>query len=268
MAFCDMHTHTVYSDDAYCLTLPLCRRAAERGLHAIALTEHCDFFPDGLLRHYNVFKEKSEARIAQAREELGAGLKILKGIELGQPHINPKLTAEFMAENEFDVVISSLHHLRGIINIHDMVFAGQDECDKTFEEYFTEMAVMASQCDFNILGHIDYPVRYMRPAFTRDISLIYYRELIRPVLKTCAEKGIAVEVNTAGMRRWLGVPGPAAWVFADFRELGGRYVTIGSDAHSVHHCASGFEEAKRLLSAAGFDKTVYFENREAHFLPL
>ena len=45
------------------------------------------------------------------------------------------------------------------------------------------------------------------------------------------------------------------------RKLGGRLVTIGTDAHVTKNIASGFNEAKAMLKKIGFEKYHYYKNR-------
>ena len=75
-------------------------------------------------------------------------------------------------------------------------------------------------------------------------------------------KGIALELNTRGTYDWQHRVGPEDWVLRRYRELGGEYVTIGSDAHTAAAVGAGFAEATEALRRCGFSAyTVYRERR-------
>src|ERR1700731_2298243 len=87
-----------------------CRRAIELGLHAIAFTEHA---------HWALVHQGQHAvHIAgylDAVERCRAtfkDLRILPGVELGEPHWFPKETAEVLASGPLDRVHGSIHCIR------------------------------------------------------------------------------------------------------------------------------------------------------------
>ena len=45
--------------------------------------------------------------------------------------------------------------------------------------------------------------------------------------------------------------------------MGGKLITLGSDAHSADRLANGFAETREMLLRNGFTECVYYENREA-----
>ena len=53
-----------------------------------------------------------------------------------------------------------------------------------------------------------------------------------------------------------------------FREAGGEYVTVGSDAHFPEHVGRYMKEAYFALKAAGFCTVTYFKERTPVQIPL
>jgi histidinol-phosphatase (PHP family) len=51
-------------------------------------------------------------------------------------------------------------------------------------------------------------------------------------------------------------------LFTRFRELGGRYVTVGSDAHRPEDLAQNFRLAEQLWNAAGLTPVYYRERKK------
>ena len=53
-----------------------------------------------------------------------------------------------------------------------------------------------------------------------------------------------------------------------FKELGGKYVTIGSDAHRWGDVGSGIEDGMRVLLKCGFTHFTVYEKRKPRLLPI
>lgn len=270
MALCDLHTHTYYSFDGHIRPFDLCAEARRHGLFGVAMSEHYDFYADDSHVYYQLFEDGRDPMLERLRSLYGSSLKIWKGIELGQPHYNLKRYRELMRRADFDFIIGSIHDLPPHENIYRAGAAcrSQDDCDRIFESYFEEMTKMIEACDFDILAHLDYPVRVMGGAFREAPELQRYESLIRPILRLCAEKDIALEVNTAGLHKWQKRPGPGVWVLEAYKAYGGEKITLGSDAHRRIHVARGLDWAADMIREAGFDQITYFEQRKPAFVKI
>ena len=92
----------------------------------------------------------------------------------------------------------------------------------------------------------------------------YYRDFPDhwdQLLTILAEKEKALELNT----RRLGLPGAQESLFellVRFRELGGRHITIGSDAHIPHSVGKHLYIAYDMVEKANLIP-VYFKERNA-----
>ena len=81
------------------------------------------------------------------------------------------------------------------------------------------------------------------------------------ILKRTAETGKALEINTAGLRQPIGKLSPEFATVKRFHELGGEYITYGSDAHYAEDVGKGMEEAYDAMLAAGFTELTIFQQR-------
>ena len=87
-----------------------CRKALEYGLPGIAFTDHADFVAIHEGQHeldvpgYLDAVERCRAQFPE--------LRILSGVELGEPHLFPEKTAAVLAEGRFDRVLGSVHCIR------------------------------------------------------------------------------------------------------------------------------------------------------------
>ncbi len=272
----DNHSHTQYSGD-----IPkgegnsvreLCISAIEKGLEGIAITDHFDidgiydgYFPP--LDHESIAKD-----IACAREEFKGKIKLLHGIELGQATHMPDESNAQLNSQPYDIVLGSVHAVRGIIDFADTDIAAmtKNEYVRLWEQYIEEMLDTIEWGNFDVLTHITYPKRYYLGNGIADFPDIKNkgREYFEPILKAVIDKGITLECNTSGLRQQMGECLPNEDIFRFYYELGGRDVTIGSDAHKAIHLGANFKEAREMLRAIGFNKLAKFESRKKDFYNL
>jgi histidinol-phosphatase (PHP family) len=240
-----------------------CRRALDHGLPAIAFTDHADFVTVHEGQHeldvagYLECVERCRARFAD--------LRILSGVELGEPHLYPEKTAAVLAAGPFDRVLGSVHCIRAGGRTRDMSERGLMTAEASpghYRTYLAEvLALVRSSQPFEVLAHLDYPRRYW-PHGEVPLDEADFEEEYRAILRESARRGTVLEVNTtrgAGWPRGL-CPGPR--VIGWWREEGGEEVSFGSDSHEPAKIAAGFAGAAAVVEAAGFrpaaDPTGYW----------
>ena len=74
--------------------------------------------------------------------------------------------------------------------------------------------------------------------------------------------GKALEINTSGLRQPIGKTMPTEDFVRRFKELGGEYLTLGSDAHFTQHVGANIDEGYAIAERCGFEYVTYFENRK------
>jgi histidinol-phosphatase (PHP family) len=87
-------------------------------------------------------------------------------------------------------------------------------------------------------------------------------------LESCIEQGIALDINTAALRRSASVLTPGGEILSWFREMGGEKVTLGSDAHLPDHVGADLELALESARAAGLKYVTQFEHRQARMVKI
>jgi histidinol-phosphatase (PHP family) len=226
-----------------------CRRALELGLSAVAFTEHADFIR-GATAVFDA--EAYYESISQCRSRYPE-LRILSGVELGEPHNHPVETQALLSRG-FDRVLASVHGVVWDGRFTDACepgFLSADNADEYFRQYLGEVsALVTSDVEFEVLAHLDYPKRYL-PDGVECLPSNYEDEL-RTILRTAARRGVVLELNTTrggDAERYL-CPGLAALKW--WREEGGRAISFGSDAHQPGDLAKGFGLAREIAEAAGF----------------
>lgn len=264
---CDLHTHSRYSFDGSAPVDDLCRAARKRNVNILAITDHCDMLPgpEGYLS-YLAGEADRIGDIENARPQYPE-LELLYGVEIGNAVNMPEETRTFLTNRKFDFVIGAVHFLPDGSDIYQLPYENEEAIGNMFLQYFRTMQELVELGGFDSLAHLDYPLRVLKGKLHEN-SIGQYRELVEPILAGLVRQQIALEVNTRGTYDWQGRVGPEDWVLTRYRELGGRYVTIGSDAHSSDWVGAGFSEAAAALCRTGFSEFTIYRSRTPVQMPL
>ncbi len=263
----DCHTHTHRSFDAKTRALWLGQQAEKTGLGGIAITDHCEINAQGKQKLWSYRTMKQSVRDAQrARDK---GFNVLVGVELGQPEYSPDMAKKVLENSRYDIVLGSIHYLRDGLDFYYMKYT-DGSCDpaKVYDEYLDEVLLMVERSDFDSLAHLTYPLRYIYGRERVELDMVRYEHKYDQILTTLAQRGKALEINTSGARRKNGFLMPDTRLVRRFRELGGKYITLGSDTHKKEQFAAGLELGARQALAAGFTEAVYYRDRQPVFYPL
>lgn len=250
----DLHCHSSYSTDCNDAPDAMIRAAERAGLSQIAITDHADFHPADPcveLTPYLAGLEKLKDQSSRTR--------LLIGIEIGIQLAHKELIREYLKGFVGDLVIGSMHRATELDLADGSFFKGLDSegCWKIFLEQSIQ-AVEACP-DFDILGHLDIIRRYDIAHGTNCPESCL--ELTDKLLRLLISLEKTLELNTSGYRYGLDSFHPSGQILARYFELGGRLVTLGSDAHATTHIAAHFDRAVKLLSQIGFREISVFENR-------
>lgn len=257
----DYHVHTSFSGDCSIPPETMIEAAVRGGIRHLCLTDHMDydyeeggvcfeFDPKEYLRRLSLMKEKYADQIDLA-----------VGIELGlQPYLGKK-HHNLVFSNSFDFVIGSIHLVHSRDPYFPSYFEGREENEAYLEYFQCALQNLQAYSNFDTFGHLDYVVRY-GPNRNRFYSYDRYREILDEILRALIRKDIGLEVNTGGYRYGLDAPNPCREIICRYRELGGRIITLGSDAHDPGYLAYGFGQAAELLKSCGFDSYFIFHDRK------
>ena len=247
-----------------------CARAVELGLPSVAFTEHLDltpwFVPPEVLHMFprvgaDYIDETSTFHAPaidftayfESIERCRAAhpsLRILSGLEIGEPHWSPSQVAELVGSGRFERVLGSLHSARVDGRpraldewFHSDPIEGPSEADAVRDYLAEAMAMIEADDHFEVLAHIDYLLRQISMA-GREHDPRAFEPEYRETLGALARSGRVLEINT----RLPLDPLIVRWWY----EVGGSAVSFGSDAHTEARVAHGFEKAMATAEAAGF----------------
>ena len=104
-----------------------------------------------------------------------------------------------------------------------------------------------------------------RYAFTTHGNYDFneYKEIIEQVLNNIIKNGKGIEVNTSTLRGVVNEAMPSVDILKMYHDLGGKIITVGSDAHKVEDVGAGIKESIQVLKDIGFKYIYTFENRKA-----
>ena len=253
----DYHLHTARCGHALGNMEDYARRADALGLAEIGFSDH---FP---MLHIE------DRALAMGLEELPAYVEDVERLRAAFPHLGVRLGIEvdFLPETvhrigpmlepfSFDYVMGSVHYVDGWGFDDPRCIEGYQGRDifALWARYF-EFLGEAAECGlFDILAHPDLIKKFgFRPE--ADVSLLYENCLDR-----VAKAGLAVEVNTAGLRKPVGEIYPSEEFLKACRERD-IPVALGSDAHQPEEVGDRFNEALELLLRVGYEGITVFSGR-------
>ncbi len=247
----DFHTHTYYSfdilDTGYS-PRDMIQSAKDKGLDAIVLTDHLEVNSEieGL---YAPFDFTARAEACAEAKETAVGIRVAVGIELGQPEQYPKTAERYLKENSFEYVLGSLHNLRGMPDFCELDYTGYspDDYMELWIKYLDEFSELVDFDGIDSFTHMTYPLRYYARRQNYHLDTRKTEDKISKILLKIIEKGKCLEVNASGYRQGLNGPLPNEHIISLYAALGGKYVTVGSDAHLVKDVASDFDKAEDLI---------------------
>lgn len=282
----DYHVHCEFSDDSFEPMENQIERGIALGLEEICFTDHVDYgikkdwdegniiwrpgdphtgVPDMPIANVDYPLYFDKLHRMQAR--YGDAITIKKGLEFGiQTHtVNQFEKLYIRYQKELDFVLLSMHQ------VHDLEFWTQDfQRGKSQAEYNREYyeeiyKVMQIYDHYSVLAHLDLIVRYDQMGVYPFANV---QDIVTEILKFAILKGKGIELNTSSWRYGLKNTQPSRAILKLYKQLGGKIITIGSDAHNISQLGDHLQEGRNVLKECGFDEICTFEHMQPVFHPL
>lgn len=267
--YMDYHFHSNCSPDSQEPLENHIFAAEKRGLSRICLTDHWDLveevegvFPTltpDISRWHSIYEKALETAA-------DASVQVLFGVEVGDGYENPAAVFQVLEKYPFDFIIGSVHslHNSGGMGIYEHIRkCNTEELVKAFfEDYFHTLLLHSELNFFDTLAHMNYPFRYLGKKYNYQFN--DYLEQMTAIFENLIKKDRCFELNTcrgSGVEVWE----PA---LRRYRDMGGKNITIGSDAHVANHLGLGVVDGVALLSSLGFTHYTAFEKRVPHEVPI
>lgn len=251
--FADYHVHTSFSDDSETPMEEMIKKAISIGIDEIAFTEHVDYgVKTDLNCAYNAYFELLD----KMQEKYKNSLSIKKGIEFGVQSHTVSLFQKDYEKYNFDFVILSNHQIN---NKEFWTFdfqegKTQDEFQQAYYEAIYE--VMQKYKNYSVLGHLDMIKRYDKYGNYPDEKIL---NIVEKIFKLAIEEDKGIEVNTSCFRYGLADLTPSKEILKLYYNLGGKIITIGSDAHEPKYLGDNIKKVKEVLKEIGFKQFCTFD---------
>jgi histidinol-phosphatase (PHP family) len=250
----DYHTHTSRCGHARGTPAEYVAAAQVAGLLAVGVADHLPLLPD---HDPELSMEACElgdyvAEVRELKERLPGF--VLLGIEADYRPETASEVGALLESHPFDYVIGSVHHLGdwGFDDPRQMEGYDSRPIDEVWVEYLELLGQAAESGLFTILGHLDLVKKFGHRA-TRPLT----KELDR-LIGRIAGAGLAVEINTAGLRKPVREAYPSLEILRLLRAADVP-ITFGSDAHRPEEVGRDLVLAADLARAAGYEAFTTLE---------
>lgn len=272
----NLHTHTHHSPDAGNTVAERVEAANKAGLRYMAVTDHVEinrYYPAAYYHavetdeYFYDGKGVFEGSVQETLEEAArcAPLVLLTGAEIGQIPQDIEKSALIYNDPRTDIILGSVHELPGRPDFYFLDYA-KENIPALVTAYFEEVLRLAQTDCYDVLAHLTYGLRYLPNRRAYDITP--HLELIDEVLKTVIRKGKAIELNGSGLRKPQPYIDPDLILVKRYRDLGGKYLTISTDAHDTQFVTFGIDLLEDMARTAGFSKLTVFQKHEPFFVTL
>jgi histidinol-phosphatase (PHP family) len=254
----DAHLHTTLSPDSNVPIDAFASQAVERGIAEIAITDHVDFEPGAPAYAFSTFAERERVVRDAAERWADQGVTIRFGAELTYDSSWEDDIRDHLRHHAYDFTIGSWHDRidSPFTDRHVAAWVAGRTLPEIVEPAFSQVVAAARSGLFDTIGHIDMVKRYLYPH-VHPAELAGAPELYEPILEALVDSGTSLEINASGLSHAVEETYPSPAIVARFHEMGGRAITIGSDAHRATQFAWGLADCYDAASAAGFEALTF-----------
>lgn len=259
MLFSDYHNHPQgHRDLPYSLDVlqPWADFASGAALRDVTLTDH-DRYHKGI-DFDTFFRFKDKAKLEKQ-------IDFKLGIEIDNDPETSELGYKWIEKNydRLDFVLGSVHF------IDDWAFDHPNyqekykdwDIDKLYSRYFDDIKKLIGRGLLDGLAHLDL-IKIFGHRQKKEIMTY-----VSGVLKLIKEKGLTVEMSTAGWRKPVNEQYPQDEIIHKIKELN-IPITTSSDAHAPKDVGYAYDRLYKLLKSYRFDKVAVFENHKMRLLPI
>jgi len=260
----DYHLHTPLCHHAEGSPGEYARAALALGIREIGFSDHNPMpekFDDWRmsiddLPRYLEMVHEARAQVPEVTIRMGLECDFIAGRE--------EWIEKLAGMAEWDYLIGSVHYIAPGWDVDNPKWIGRFT-ERPVDEIWTMYWEAYEQCIrsglFDFVAHPDLVKKFgFKPP--GDLRKYYV-----PSIAAAAEKNVAIEINTAGLRKPAGEMYPSR-EFLKMASWAGVPLVINSDAHAPSEVGANFAEATALAKQAGYTQTLRFHKRKRTFAPL
>lgn len=236
----NMHIHSKYSWDSNMKLGEIAKILYENGIKYGAITDHIEFDREELPEIITKLKIRN-LKIDQINELYKGKLVLLKAVEISEPHLY-KEQVKRLEELELDFIMGSIHKI-------DRSAKTNPEKINVFRSYYKEILKMVEANQIDVVGHLDYIIRY----YDKDFSDFYQ---LKEILAAIKENNQIIEINTSANRRCQMNTFPSLEKICQYRWKQDEII-IGTDAHQYSELTDNLEQAELITKEIGLKPVIY-----------
>jgi histidinol-phosphatase (PHP family) len=255
----DYHMHTPLCGHAVGEPHEYVEQALKVGLQEIGFSDHAP-----LISH-------EDPKITMSFRQLPEYHRMIEDVRTryrGKLGIKVALEADFLVGYEektramlqaypYDYVIGSVHFIKqwGFDNPDEQDQWKSKDINQIYRFYYALLRQSAESKLFDIMGHVDLVKKFGHRS-SEDMT-----DEITQTAQVFKKTGVAVEINTAGLRK------PVKEIYPSLHALkiycrAGVPLTFGSDAHDPQDVGRDFSKGVELAKAAGYQEYILFKQRK------
>jgi histidinol-phosphatase (PHP family) len=261
----DYHMHTPLCRHASGDPIALAARAVELGLTEIGFSDHNPMPQDDFDSWRMPLSDLDEyvKRVELARRQFPT-LTIKLALEVDFLSGCEDWVRDLAGRYPWDYFIGSVHYVSRSFAIDDpgQISQWRDrDAMEIWSAYFERLTMAARSGLFEIIGHTDLCKKF---CFYPKQD---YLPLVVKFLEAAKSADVAIELNTAGLRKDCKeiYPGQA---IVNLAAKIGVPITFGSDAHAPEEVGMNFAEAITSARSAGYTRWCRFTRRQREMVAL
>jgi len=254
----DYHMHTPLCGHAVGEPAEYAQKAVDVGLEEIGFSDHAPLVSHedpGITMHKNQLPEYYRM-IEKVRDQFKDQLCVKIALEADYLPGFEQQTKDIINDYPYDYVIGSVHYIGqwGFDNPTERTKWDERDINKVYRDYYQLLRQSAQTGFFDIMGHVDLVKKFGHRA-SEDM-----RAEVQKTAQVFKDTRVAIEINTAGLRKPIKEMYPALWNLEIYAQAGVP-LTFGSDAHDPQDVGRDFEKAVSLAKEAGYNEYVLFKQR-------
>lgn len=251
----DTHLHCNFSTDSN-MKIEEAVEFSKENKMGLIVTEHMDLkypVPNKFIFDIpSYFKEYEKFRSEN----------FLLGVEIGMRMNCIDENRNVAYGHAFDYIIGSVHLVNDKDIYYDEYYNNKTKIQAYREYLFYILQCLKQHTFIDSLGHIDYICRYAKYE-NKELYYEEYKEVIDEILSILISNNIAIEINTRRFENRESINSLIP-IYKRYKELGGQFVTIGSDAHFVNKLGKNIKIGFDIAEICNL-KVVYFKERKLFY---
>ena len=254
----DYHMHTPLCGHAVGEPSEYVEQAIKVGLEEIGFSDHAPLVSHEDARYtmsasqlplYHRMIEEVQRRYKSFSIKLGLEADYVPGFE--------EKTRAILSGYPYDFVIGSIHFIDAwaFDDPEEKTKWKDKDINRVYRDYYKLLRRSAQSGLYDIMGHVDLVKKFgHRP--TEDIT-----EEVQKTATVFKKAGVAVEVNTSGLRKPVAEIYPSLSVLQIYQKAGVP-ITFSSDSHDPKDVGRDYDKAAVLAKEAGYTEYLVFKRRK------